>query len=186
MGSATDDFAAQGNLLELVRASILSYLGPRGSWSISHERASTDDAFFYSMLADRIAGDVAFRVSMQDSAAEAHRHAQQQLEQPLLARGEQPLLARAEQPLLARAEQPLLARAEQPAEVRAEPPAEVPATVRAELPAALRAELPAALRPAANPAVDWSLVERTVVPADWARDDAPETAPVAAKSWLVA
>ena len=178
MGSATDDFAAQGNLLELVRASILSYLGPRGSWSISHERASTDDAFFYSMLADRIAGDVAFRVSMQDSAAQAHRHAQQQLEQPLLARTEPPAEVRAELP------------AEVPAAVRAEQPAEVPAAVRAEQPAEVRAEVqaaqPARLRAAANPAVDWSLVERTVVPADWARDDAPETAPVAAKSWLVA
>lgn len=166
MGSATDDVAAQGNLLELVRASILSYLGPKGSWSISHERASTDDAFFYSMLADRIAGDVAFRVSMQNSAAEAHRQAQQDAEQPLLARTEQPLLARTEQPAEVMAAARTEVRAERSIEVQAEQPAEVQA--------------------AANPAFDWLLVERRVVPADWARDDAPETAPVAAKSWLVA
>ncbi len=166
MGSATDDFAAQGNLLELVRASILSYLGPKGSWSISHERASTDDAFFYSMLADRIAGDVAFRVSMQNSAAEARRHAQQQAEQPLLARTAQP--------------------AEVLAEVRTEQPAEVLAAVRVDRPAEVRTEQPAEVLAAASPAVDWSLAERAVVPADWARDDAPETAPVAARSWLVA
>ena len=62
--------------MDLVRESILSYLGPKGSWSISHERASAEDAFFYSMLADRIASDVAFRVSLQNAAAQTHRHVQ--------------------------------------------------------------------------------------------------------------
>jgi hypothetical protein len=139
------ELSAQEHLVELVRESVLNYLGPDGSWSISHEKASADDGFFYGMVANLIAKDVAVQVTGVEGVVRLRRHR--------IAPRSATLHIAAGSPILQDSQQPAIEFVADAEALTIDPAA---------------IELPQGIVP-----VDWTEPVRSAVPADWALEGLP-------------